>query len=146
MGGRGGSGARNTAQKEIKFLNEVAPYGGGTNRSEVESQIKENIETAKSQGYEVISRSYQTKGRSGQLYDWTESKIEHPAKPGSSGELQLSNSSNLGKHVEDVKSQYEDVIIVPASPILPYTTKGRQGFKTTYKAEYYVMAKNRKRG
>ena len=118
--------------------------GNGDRRREIENELKERIESAKNNGYEIIPRPYQTRGRSGQLYNWTETNIEFGAKP-SDSKKSLSSSSNLGKHLENVRNQYEDVIVLPSSPILPYTTKGRYGFKTTYKAEFVVMARRRKK-
>lgn len=136
--------------KQIPKSTEVsrAPWGGGSNRKEVESTINANIEKAKAEGYEIIPRPYQTRGRSGQRYDWTEVGISMPEKTGggrNKGTFKPSKSSKLGQHLENTYAEYEDVIVLPYKPVLPLITKGRQGWKTKYGAEYVVMARKKRK-
>ena len=131
-----------TEDLEIK----TAPWGNGTNSSEdVQKKIDEEIERAKSEGYEIVPRPYQTRGRSGKHYDWTEIGISYPTKSSSSEPFKPTKGSNLGKHLESTRAEYEDVIALPYKPILPIITKGRQGWKTKYGAEYVVMARKKRK-
>jgi len=130
---------------ELKYLFTVAPWGGGRNRESIEDELEQNVENAKKLGYKIINRPYQHRGRSGSVYDYEESSIEvQHGTSASRGKLNLSKTSNLGKHYDKVKSEYNDVIVLPITPILTGYVKNSRGFRSASSARYVVMAKDKK--
>lgn len=127
MGGRGNMGTRNTDSWQAYTVGNNPPTAirGGSRQSQIDEELKNRIKAAEKAGYEVIG-----------------SPIETPDR-----DQKVSKLSKLWKYAQEVKREYDDVIILQRkSSVRDVRPMRRGGFNQTgFSGSYVVMARREKK-